>query len=152
VLGRVGELSARGRDRSSEVISHGSSLLSIEFVRPTTPVADDALIDAAGRTRPVVFATSVIDRPGGPEILGGPVVRRQVGAQVGATAALPDSRTPRGRQRPRRTVRLWPACSFTVRRCTWSRTVTVPCVTRTSELAQMSSVNHVVPCTDVLTY
>jgi CHASE2 domain-containing sensor protein/tRNA A-37 threonylcarbamoyl transferase component Bud32 len=63
----------------------------IEFVRPTTPAADDALIDAAGRARPVVFATTVIDRLGGTEVLGGPGVRRQVGAQVAATAALPDS-------------------------------------------------------------
>jgi CHASE2 domain-containing sensor protein len=63
----------------------------IEFNRPTTAAADDALIGAAARARPVVFATTVIDRSGGTEVLGGPVLRRQIGALAGATAALPDS-------------------------------------------------------------
>jgi CHASE2 domain-containing sensor protein/predicted Ser/Thr protein kinase len=63
----------------------------LEFQRPTTAAQDDALIGAAARARPVVFATSVIDRSGGTEVLGGPALRRQIGAVAGATAAAPDS-------------------------------------------------------------
>jgi CHASE2 domain-containing sensor protein/predicted Ser/Thr protein kinase len=61
----------------------------IEFNRPTAD--DNALFDAASRARPVVFATSVIDRSGRSEVLGGAHLRRQVGALAGTTAALPDS-------------------------------------------------------------
>jgi CHASE2 domain-containing sensor protein/predicted Ser/Thr protein kinase len=63
----------------------------IEFNRPTTAAQDDALIDAAQRARPVVFATTLIDRSGRTEVLGGALIRRQIGARAGATAALPDS-------------------------------------------------------------
>ena len=63
----------------------------IEFNRPTTPAADEALIGAASRARPVVFATSLIDQLGNTEVLGGPAVQRQIGARVAATAAPADS-------------------------------------------------------------
>jgi CHASE2 domain-containing sensor protein/predicted Ser/Thr protein kinase len=63
----------------------------IEFNRPTTPAADEALIEAASRARPVVFATSIIDQLGNTEALGGPTVQHEIGAQVGATAAPTDS-------------------------------------------------------------
>jgi CHASE2 domain-containing sensor protein/tRNA A-37 threonylcarbamoyl transferase component Bud32 len=63
----------------------------IEFNRPTTVHADEALIEAVSRARPVVLATSLIDQFGNAEVLGGPAVQRQIGAQVGATLAPTDS-------------------------------------------------------------
>jgi CHASE2 domain-containing sensor protein/tRNA A-37 threonylcarbamoyl transferase component Bud32 len=63
----------------------------IEFNRPTSAAADEALIEAASRARPVAFATSLIDQFGSTEVLGGPTVQREIGAQVGATAAPTDS-------------------------------------------------------------
>lgn len=63
----------------------------IEFNRPTTAAADEALIEAASRARPVVFATSLIDQFGATEVLGGPSIQREIGAQVGATATPTDS-------------------------------------------------------------
>ncbi len=63
----------------------------IEFNRPTSPAQDNALRAAAGRARPVVFATSEIDQFGGTEVLGGPFFQRQIGARVGTTLARPDS-------------------------------------------------------------
>jgi CHASE2 domain-containing sensor protein/tRNA A-37 threonylcarbamoyl transferase component Bud32 len=63
----------------------------IEFNRPTTASADEALIQAASEARPVVFATSLIDQFGGTEVLGGPSVQHEIGAKVGATAAPTDS-------------------------------------------------------------
>jgi CHASE2 domain-containing sensor protein/tRNA A-37 threonylcarbamoyl transferase component Bud32 len=63
----------------------------IEFNRPTTASADEALIQAASEARPVVFATSLIDQFGSTEVLGGPSVQHEIGAKVGATAAPTDS-------------------------------------------------------------
>jgi CHASE2 domain-containing sensor protein/predicted Ser/Thr protein kinase len=63
----------------------------IEFNRPTTQTADNALIGAVLRNRPVVLATTLINSAGRTEVLGGPLVQRQIGARVGATLAIPDS-------------------------------------------------------------
>jgi CHASE2 domain-containing sensor protein/tRNA A-37 threonylcarbamoyl transferase component Bud32 len=63
----------------------------IEFNRPTSASADEALIQAVSRARPVVFATSLIDQRGQTEVLGGPLTQHEIGAQVGATVASTDS-------------------------------------------------------------
>jgi CHASE2 domain-containing sensor protein/predicted Ser/Thr protein kinase len=63
----------------------------IEFNRPTSPAQDNALRAAAGRARPVAFATSEIDQFGRTEVLGGPLFQRQIGAVVGSALARPDS-------------------------------------------------------------
>jgi CHASE2 domain-containing sensor protein/predicted Ser/Thr protein kinase len=63
----------------------------IEFTRPTDAADDDALLSAVASARPVVFASTVIDQFGRTEVLGGPALERQIGARVGATAAIPDS-------------------------------------------------------------
>src|SRR3954454_4097280 len=47
----------------------------IEFDRPTTAAADNALIDAVARARPMVFATTLIGSHGSNEVLGGPSVQ-----------------------------------------------------------------------------
>lgn len=63
----------------------------IEFNQPTTAAADNALIGAVSRARPVAFATTLIDQHGNSGVLGGPAAQKRIGASVGATAAMPDS-------------------------------------------------------------
>ncbi len=62
----------------------------ISFDRPTTPSADGALLDAAARGAPIVFATSLISPSGATEVLGGDANLRRIGDRAAAADLLPD--------------------------------------------------------------
>jgi serine/threonine protein kinase/CHASE2 domain-containing sensor protein len=63
----------------------------ISFDRPTKPVSDRALLEAAHRSAPVVFATSVISPTGQTEVLGGDASLAAAGDVAAAADLLPDS-------------------------------------------------------------
>jgi len=60
----------------------------VGFERPTDTADDASLFDAAGRARPVVFGTTLIEPSGATEVLGGDANLRMIGARAGA-ADLP---------------------------------------------------------------
>ncbi len=62
----------------------------ISFDRPTTSSADRALLDAAARGAPIVFATSLISPSGATEVLGGDANLRRIGDRAAAADLLPD--------------------------------------------------------------
>jgi CHASE2 domain-containing sensor protein len=62
----------------------------ISFDRPTTARADGALLDAAGKGRPIVFATSLISSSGHTEVLGGDANLRDLGDRAAAADLIPD--------------------------------------------------------------
>jgi CHASE2 domain-containing sensor protein len=62
----------------------------VSFDRPTSPRADNALLEAAAKARPIVFATSLISRDGQTEVLGGDANLRAVGDQAAAADLVPD--------------------------------------------------------------
>ena len=61
----------------------------IQFTEQTTPRDDNALIDAVGRTKNVVLATTEVDDKGHTAIFGGDQVLRSIGAKAG-NALLPN--------------------------------------------------------------
>ncbi len=63
----------------------------ISFDRPTSPAADDALLRAAGRGAPIVFATSLISPSGATETLGGNQVLHSLDDRVAAADLAPDA-------------------------------------------------------------
>jgi CHASE2 domain-containing sensor protein len=81
----------------AQVLEHlhraGARLIvyDISFDRPTTEAADLALYEAARRSAPVVFATSLISPSGETEVLGGNANLASIGAQAAAADLLPDS-------------------------------------------------------------
>jgi len=62
----------------------------VSFDRPTTPAADEALFEAARRSAPVVFATSLISPSGATQVLGGNANLASIGDQAAAADLLPD--------------------------------------------------------------
>lgn len=62
----------------------------ISFDRPTTSSADEALLEAAQRAAPVVFATSLISLSGKTQVLGGDANLAAAGDQAAAADLLPD--------------------------------------------------------------
>src|SRR3954452_24531455 len=56
----------------------------VQFTEQTTPREDNALIDAIGRARNVVLATSETDEHGHSNVLGGDETLRRLGAHAGA--------------------------------------------------------------------
>ncbi len=62
----------------------------ISFDRPTTAAADEALFEAARRSAPVVFATSLISPSGATQVLGGNANLASIGDQAAAADLLPD--------------------------------------------------------------
>ncbi len=80
----------------ARVIEHlhaaGARLIvyDISFDRPTTPRADSALLDAAEKGRPIVFATSLISPNGETEVLGGDANLRGLGDRAAAADLVPD--------------------------------------------------------------
>jgi CHASE2 domain-containing sensor protein len=71
---------AAGRPRAIAV--------DLQFTEPTTPVCDNALIEAVSAARPVVLGTSEVDA-GRTDIFGG-LPLRSLGAVAGNTAFFPD--------------------------------------------------------------
>ena len=63
----------------------------VAFDRPTTTGADQALLDAAKRAAPVVFATSLISPSGATQVLGGDANLEAVGDQAAAADLVPDA-------------------------------------------------------------
>jgi adenylate cyclase len=61
----------------------------VQFTEPTTARDDNALIDAVGRSKNVVLATTEVDDKGGTAIFGGDQVLRSIGAKAG-NALLPN--------------------------------------------------------------
>jgi adenylate cyclase len=61
----------------------------VQFTEPTTPRDDNALIDAVGRSKNVVLATTEVDDKGHTAIFGGDQVLRSIGAKAG-NALLPN--------------------------------------------------------------
>jgi len=62
----------------------------ISFDRPTTPAADEALFEAARRSAPVVFGTSLISPSGATQVLGGNANLTSIGSQAAAADLIPD--------------------------------------------------------------
>ena len=62
----------------------------ISFDRPTTPAADEALFEAARRSAPVVFGTSLISPSGATQVLGGNANLSGIGDQAAAADLIPD--------------------------------------------------------------
>lgn len=62
----------------------------ISFDRPTTPSADQALLEAARRAAPVVFSTSLVAPSGATQVLGGDANLRSVGARAAQPDLAPD--------------------------------------------------------------
>jgi serine/threonine protein kinase len=62
----------------------------ISFDRPTTEGADQALFEAARRSAPVVFGTSLISPSGETQVLGGNANLTSAGDQAAAADLLPD--------------------------------------------------------------
>ena len=62
----------------------------ISFDRPTTPAADEALFEAARRSAPVVFGTSLISPSGATQVLGGNANLTSIGDQAAAADLVPD--------------------------------------------------------------
>src|ERR1039458_5875876 len=62
----------------------------ISFDRPTTPAADEALFEAARRSAPVVFGTSLISPSGATQVLGGNANLTSIGDQAAAADLIPD--------------------------------------------------------------
>jgi CHASE2 domain-containing sensor protein len=62
----------------------------ISFDRPTTLSADEALLGAAARAAPMVFATSLISSSGATEVLGGNDALRSIGDRAAAADLTPD--------------------------------------------------------------
>jgi CHASE2 domain-containing sensor protein len=56
----------------------------VDFHRPSDLAADDALYDAAGVARPVVFGTAGIRADGTTQVLGGDQNLRSIGARAAA--------------------------------------------------------------------
>jgi CHASE2 domain-containing sensor protein len=63
----------------------------ISFDRPTTPAADEALYEAAGRAAPVVFGTSLISPTGATQVLGGNANLAGIGDRAAAADLAPDA-------------------------------------------------------------
>ena len=63
----------------------------VQFTEPTTPRADNALIDAVDRAHDVVLATAETDEHGKTNVLGGPELLASLGAQA-AASNLPEGR------------------------------------------------------------
>jgi serine/threonine-protein kinase len=63
----------------------------VAFDRPTTEAADNRLFEAAARSAPVVFGTSLIEPGGQTEVLGGNTNLASIGARAGAARLLADS-------------------------------------------------------------
>jgi adenylate cyclase len=61
----------------------------VQFTEPTTARDDNALIDAVGRSKNVVLATTEVDDKGHTAIFGGDQVLRSIGAKAG-NALLPN--------------------------------------------------------------
>jgi adenylate cyclase len=70
----------------------GARLVAMDLVfnRSTTLGDDNALIEATGRARPVVFAASAVDERGETDIFGGVSIQRRFGARVGSANFNPD--------------------------------------------------------------
>lgn len=62
----------------------------VSFDRPTTPAADEALYEAARRSAPVVFGTSLISPSGATQVLGGNANLAAIGDQAAAADLIPD--------------------------------------------------------------
>jgi CHASE2 domain-containing sensor protein len=62
----------------------------VAFDRPTSSAADEALFEAARRSAPIVFATSLISPSGATEVLGGNSNLASIRDQAGAANLLPD--------------------------------------------------------------
>jgi serine/threonine protein kinase/CHASE2 domain-containing sensor protein len=63
----------------------------VAFDRPTTTAADDALFEAARRSSPVIFATSLISPSGATQVLGGDANLASIGDRAAAANLLPDA-------------------------------------------------------------
>ncbi len=63
----------------------------IAFDRPTGAAADDALFEAARRSAPVVFGTSLVSPAGATEVLGGNANLAGIGDQAASAQLIPDS-------------------------------------------------------------
>ena len=61
-----------------------SIVYDVQFTEPTVPREDLALYDAVGRARPVLLATTEIDRRGHTNVLGGDASLARIGARAGA--------------------------------------------------------------------
>jgi serine/threonine protein kinase/CHASE2 domain-containing sensor protein len=62
----------------------------ISFDRPSTPAADEALLESARRAAPVVFATSLISPSGETQVLGGNANLASIGDRAAAADLIPD--------------------------------------------------------------
>jgi CHASE2 domain-containing sensor protein/tRNA A-37 threonylcarbamoyl transferase component Bud32 len=62
----------------------------ISFDRPTTPQADERLLDAAAVGAPIVFSTSLISPSGRTEVLGGDTNLQRIGDRAAAADLAPD--------------------------------------------------------------
>ena len=63
----------------------------IQFTEPTVAKEDNALVDAVDRDRPVILATTEVDRNGHTKIFGGDDVLAEIGARPGNTNYVNDS-------------------------------------------------------------
>jgi len=81
-----GKLIDRLRREGAKAIAY-----DVQFTEPTTESQDNALIDAVGRAKNVVLATTEVDSHGRANVFGGEDVVRSVGARVGNASYVTDS-------------------------------------------------------------
>jgi adenylate cyclase len=81
---------ARLIDRLREA-GAGTIAFDVQFTEPTTRRQDNALIGAVDRARPVVLATTEVDRRGRSKVFGGEQVLSSLGARSGNTGLEPDT-------------------------------------------------------------
>ena len=83
------------RGRHARVLDHlrrdgaGAIAFDVQFTEATTPKEDNALVNAVGRSKNIVLATTEVDDKGRTAIFGGDQVLRSVGARAG-NALLPN--------------------------------------------------------------
>jgi CHASE2 domain-containing sensor protein len=68
-----------------------SIAFDVQYTEETNPTDDNALIEAAGRARDLVFSTNEVGEHGTTNVLGGAEVLRAVGARAGESQVINDS-------------------------------------------------------------